>query len=147
MRLEVAIFAALLSFNMDSGSQVQPQSEFTIDQNYVLALSTANGFLCAWRRREQEAGLALLSPSLRSRHSEEEVRMWISGISNPHHEAFEIGRGKRLRDGRYSFEVRLYEQYTGAKYRQKRRKATSIVLSMSMDGEWLVDRLPYMAEQ
>ena len=71
-----------------------------VDTDYVLALSTANSFLEAWRLRRQEAGLALLSSRLRKSQTEDQWRLAISGSSNPHHLSYEITSGKRLPDGR-----------------------------------------------
>ena len=71
-----------------------------VDTDYVLALSTANSFLEAWRFRRQEAGLALLSSRLRKSQTEDQWRLVISGTSNPHHLSYEITSGKRLPDGR-----------------------------------------------
>ncbi len=113
-----------------------------IGEDYVLALSTANRFLCAWQMRGQEEGLALLSSRLKSKYSEDDLRFYISGISNPHHAAFEVGPGKCLPDGRYVFEVRFYQHYTSEKESFPRPEPMKIVLVQTGPEDWLVDELP-----
>lgn len=108
---------------------------------YVHALSVADQFMTAWQYRNQVAGLALVSDSLKEKESEDDLRMYISGLSNPHHEAFEICSGKRLPDGSISFEVMMYETYTG--YPNVYPAGPSqIVLSKNGRGKWLVVKLP-----
>jgi len=107
----------------------------------VLALWAANQFLYAWATRNQYDGLALLSPKLKNKYPEEYFRSFISGIENPHHQAFEIGRGKRLAAGRISFPVALYEHYTGQK-ETAHPQALTIVVIQSGPETWLVDELP-----
>ena len=107
-----------------------------------MALSAANQFLYAWATRNQYDGLALLSPKLKDKYPEEYLRSYISGVENPHHQAFEIGRGKRLAPGRVSFSVALYEHYTGQKENIGQPKTLTIVLIQSGPENWLVDELP-----
>lgn len=123
-----------------------PRSKL-IDQDYVLALHTVNRFLCAWTMRRQEEGLQLVSPSLKKRFAEEALRMYISGISNPHHAAFEVGRGRRLDAQRYAFEVTFYEHYTGQKTSFKRPEPMKLVVVQIGSEEWLVDELPGLTSQ
>jgi hypothetical protein len=119
-----------------------PAAREAIDQDYVLALSAANRFLYAWQMRDQESGLSLVSQRLKRAKSEEELRTYISGVSNPHHQAFEIGPGQRLKDGRFTFQVRLYEHYTAEKWKGQRPRPGRIVLVRLGPEEWRVDELP-----
>ena len=75
----------------------------TIDQDYILALTAADQFMYAWATRNQDDGLALLSPRLKNKFPEDYFRYYLTGLSNPHHQAFEMGRGKRLPSGAFSF--------------------------------------------
>jgi hypothetical protein len=114
----------------------------SIDQDYVLALSTANHFLAAWAARSEDEGLALLTPRLKNKYPEEYFRSYISGLSNPHHQAFEVGRGKRLPSGYFSFPVAMYECYTGQKESYDHLKPLTIVVIQTGPDTWLVDELP-----
>jgi hypothetical protein len=113
-----------------------------IDQDYVQALSAANHFLTAWATRNEEDGLALLSLQLKNKYPEEYFRYYISGLSNPHHQAFEMGRGKRLSSGHFAFPVVMYECYTGLKEIHNQLKPLTIVVVQSSPDAWLVDELP-----
>jgi len=116
-----------------------------VDTDYVLALSTANRFLEAWRSRNQDAGLALLSPRLRKSQTEDNWRMAISGCSNPHHQSYEITGGKRLPDGRVQFDVWLHDHYTGQRSgHSPRQMAEHIILIKVGKEEWKVDGAPQL---
>jgi len=116
-----------------------------VDTDYVLALSTANKFLEAWRSRGQDAGLALLSPRLRKSRTEDEWRMAISGISNPHHQSYEITGGKRLSDASIQFDVWLHDHYTGEQQASSPRQAAQHIILIKVGREeWEVDGVPQM---
>ncbi|MHB8653416.1 MAG: hypothetical protein ACYDA9_06010 [Terriglobia bacterium] len=117
-----------------------------IDQDYVLALSAADQFMVAWATRNQDDGLALLSPRLKNKFPEDYFRYYISGLSNPHHEAFEVGRGKRLSSGGFSFPVVMYMHYTGQKENISPPKPLTIVMIQAGPESWLVDELPGFVE-
>ena len=112
-----------------------------LDQDYVLALWSAEQFLYAWATRNQYDGLALLSPKLKAKYPEEYLRSYISGVENPHHQAFEIGRGKRTSAGQLSFPVVMYEHYTGQK-ETLHPKPLSLTMIQAGPDTWLVDDLP-----
>jgi hypothetical protein len=117
-----------------------------LDQNYVLALTAADQFLYAWATRNMEDGLALLSPQLKAKYPEEYFRYYISGISDPHHQAFEVGEGKRLPSGGFAFPVTLYEHYTGQKESFAHPKPLTIVIIQTAPESWLVNELPGFVE-
>jgi len=138
------LFATLLSACLPASNRLPP-SPALIDTDYILALSVANRFLSAWQNRDQDVGIAVLSNHLLQSRSEEGWRMAISGISNPHHQAYEITNGRRLRDGRFAFTIRLYNHYTGFKERAKSRGTPStIILVKTGKEQWRVDELPEM---
>jgi hypothetical protein len=118
------------------------RSHQIVDQDYILALSTANRFLCAWQLRRQDEARSVLTRELINRYSSDELSSILSGLSNPHHQSFEVGSGRRLSGRRYAFEVILYEHYTGTKYHRERSKPSRIVLIKVGPEKWLVDRLP-----
>jgi hypothetical protein len=145
MRITLTLFAAFilatfLSCTAPSKSCVAASGP-PVSADYILALSTANDFLHAWCYRDQENGLRLLSPALRKVVPEEELRMTISGASNPHHQAFEITGGKALTKDRYSFDVLLYHHYTGFSYPESPPAATIQVVRTGPD-TWRIDRFP-----
>lgn len=117
-----------------------------IDQDYVLALSAADEFMVAWATRNQDDGLALLSPRLKNKFPEDYFRYYITGLSNPHHQAFEVGRGKRLPSGAFSFPVTMYMHYTGQKENISPPKPLAIVMIQAGPENWLVDELPGFVE-
>ncbi|HEV2350397.1 MAG TPA: hypothetical protein VG028_11185 [Terriglobia bacterium] len=117
-----------------------------INQDYVLALTAADQFMAAWATRNQDDGLALLSPRLKNKFPEDYFRYYLSGLSNPHHQAFEIGRGKRLPSGEFSFPVTMYMHYTGQKENIGHPKPLTIVVIQAGPESWLVDELPGFVE-
>jgi hypothetical protein len=113
----------------------------TLPAAYLEALQTANAFLWAWLTRDADGGLRLISDRLRSKINDDSwVRQFMVGLSNPHHQAFEISHGRRQTSSRYAFPVILYELYDGepmgASYRG--------ILEVAKQGNvWRVDRLPH----
>jgi hypothetical protein len=107
------------------------------DPGYVSALATANRFLHAWQSEDHEAGLLLVSDDAKQRTSEERFEKFFQPGSNVQR-AFQIGPGTKVRTGRYSFPVKLYERIAGASLVR-----TSQLLVVNSGGdEWVVDRLP-----
>ncbi len=142
--MAIKSFCALICFIFFSFPELSGDTKSAnkaADNDYVSALSVADRFLTAWQWRRQDDGIALISGSLRKRMSEQDLRSYISGISNPHHEAFEICSGKKLDDGRMAFTIMLYEVYTG--YPGVYPTGPSrLILSGDAQRGWLVDELP-----
>lgn len=90
-------------------------TERSVTADYVKAMSVVDEFLSAWRNRAGDKGIPLLSPTLRRKYSNEYLLKYIAGLSNPHHEAFEVYNGRRLSAARYAFTVRLYDIYSHSK--------------------------------
>jgi hypothetical protein len=95
-------------------------SAATRSESYVQALQTANTFLHAWLDRDAKDGLSLMStvllkPPADSTAAEHTawLQLYMSGLSNPHHQAFEIHEGKVVDRDHFSFPVTLYELATG----------------------------------
>ncbi|SRR5581483_127663 len=106
--------------------------------DYVAALATANRFLSAWQARDHETGLVLLTDSAKKHSSQEQVE---SFFSSPSQGSFEITRGKKLKGGRYTFPVALYEQ-TGHSPGHCRPRYSLITVVKTGKDDWAVDTLP-----
>jgi hypothetical protein len=63
----------------------------------------------------------------------------MSGLSNPHHLSFEIGKGKEINSKRYAFPVTLFEYYTGE---PKAFQYKSKIEVIKEGDSWRVDVLP-----
>ncbi len=160
LKLQQLFLAVMVVLLLCTTSQAQPAkkaSSTSINADYVNSLSRANLFLVAWKERNVEKGLTLISPELKRKMSEEDLKTYLSGTPNPSDAAFEVNSGKRQPDGRYAFEVKSYEYlYSTPPESQswKCPKSTKIVLvkvgnvespTIKM-GNWLVDELPANCE-
>jgi hypothetical protein len=126
------------------------------------ATEAADVFLWAWATCDSELGLQLLSRDLR-RHVMADSAGWfeiyMSGLSNPHHVAFEVFGGKLLSATRARFEVSLLEHYQGEPSASRRDGTIELVLEAASGAgpevlvrrrvhrlteslEWRVDVLP-----
>lgn len=113
---------------------------------YLQALRVADSFLTAWAQRDPELGLALMTARVLARDPDTSrvdlrsgLRQYMTGLSNPHHEAFEIGPGIAVGPARFAFPVRLFELFLG----ESTGFAFSDTLELVRQGdEWRVDMLP-----
>ena len=138
-----AFTLGFLLLGMNSPALLAQRRGGFVDQEYIFALSAANRFLSAWLYQDTTEGLALMSRSLRASYSTNELRTYLIGFSNPSHGAFEVGRGNRLRDGRFSFDVILYEVQWGKRIKSRRRRPNvSKIVMVQIGSVWLVDQLP-----
>lgn len=107
---------------------------------YLESLWTADSFLWSWQRRDPKGeGAALLSDRLRAKAGSQQVSLYMSGLSNPYHAAFEIDHGCRIDERRFRFNVALYfgdiDSKTGFAY--------TGVLEVARQGRnWRIDALP-----
>jgi len=109
------------------------------DSNYVAALSAANRFLQAWQTQDHEAGLLLLTDSVKHGTSEDQLEKLLSpGVSTPR--GYQIARGKKLNNGRYVFPITLFE-VSGPRKPSRTHNSQIIVVETSKD-DWAVDKLP-----
>jgi hypothetical protein len=107
-----------------------------LDASYLPALAAANHFLQAWQSGDAENGIALLT----SRAKEVATTDGIDRIfSNSAASAYEIGRGKLLKRGRYEFPVVLVSI---ASSNRMRRRFSSLVIVNTGNNDWAVDKLP-----
>lgn len=138
--LGVVVVATTLS--LTTAWPAAPQhGDHTPSAAYLEALETVNAFLWAWLTRDADGGLRLMSDRLHTQINDETwLRQFMAGLSNPHHQAFEIGHGRRQTTSRYTFPVTLYELYTGERMGAGYRG----MLEVAKQGEvWRVDRLPH----
>jgi len=143
MKISVCLLGMMIFAANPAPAQTSKRSTGnSINQDYVLALSAADQFMYAWATRNQDDGLALLSPRLKNKFPEDYFRYYLTGLSNPHHQAFEVGRGKRLTSGGFSFPVVMYEHYTGQKETNGPPRTLTIGVIQAGPENWLVDELP-----
>lgn len=141
------MFVTALGLSMVFATPTTPTTRgATVDRGYVFALTAANDFLHQWAHRDWPEGVKLLSPRLLKSRDRDELEMEISGPSNPHHQAFEIGTGRKDGDERYIFEVTLYCHYSYMK-EPIEPMVTEITLAADPANpeRWLVDEMPESA--
>ena len=109
------LLPALVAACAAAPTAISPNSSLA----YVEALGTAHAFLDAWVARDADAGVQLMATSLRRGPSgsdpkdhESWLRLYVQGLSNPHHSAFELAHGTLPSPTRAIFPVTLYEGVT-----------------------------------
>jgi hypothetical protein len=109
----------------------------TLEPGYALALAAADHFLQAWQSGDVENGLALLSAHAKGATTSDAIEKFFS---NPDPAAYEIGRGKLLKGGRYEFPVVLISGASNSNH--PRRRFCSLVMVDTGKNDWAVDKLP-----
>jgi len=137
------VIAAVLLFSFLDSARASSASRNEVSSGYEQALLVADKFLWCWLTGNAEEADKLLSPRLKSQITDTSwFKMYIRGLSNPHHEAFEVGKGQG-RDEHYRFTVTLYELASGMTSGDK----TSSTLEVIKSGDsWLIDRLPLSSD-
>jgi hypothetical protein len=148
--LLIALIAVLFLCTTSQAQPIKPNTSVSAD--YVRSLGTANAFLSAWKSRNVQNGLELISPALKNKISTDELNAYISGTSSPSHYAFEVGSGKKLKDGRYAFDAKLYEYYKAGTPESQSWDCpvlpkivlvkTGVVDPKHRAGIWMIDELP-----
>jgi len=143
------VLAGLISLGPVGGCESPPPpppetqpAETRYDDAYLAALSVVDDFCHAWKNRDLQAGRALLSRRTIRRHPDARIRDAIVGAENPKHAAFEIIEGKKLSDGRYVFDVRLFFRYAGLQSDRIESPIEKIVIARDESGRWRVSELP-----
>lgn len=108
---------------------------------YIAALGVANRFLNVWQTQDYEKGLLLLDDAAKHQMSEERLQGYFSPHP-PAERACEIGRGVKLKDGRYSFPVALLEKLSGEVRKPVHPRTSHIIVSKAGKDDWVVDKLP-----
>jgi hypothetical protein len=125
----VSLLTSPLAGNTPSVSALGP--------GYVPALAAADHLLQAWQSGDVENGMVLLTSHAKEAATTEVVEQFFS---NPGASAYEIGRGKLLKRGRYEFPVVLVTN--DSKKLHARRRFSSIVVVNTGNNDWAVDKLP-----
>jgi hypothetical protein len=109
----------------------------TQEPGYAVALAAADHFLQAWQSGDVENGMALLSTHARETTNTDVIEKFFSNADSA---AYEIGRGKLLKRGRYEFPAVFI---TGASNNMRaRRRFSSLVMADTGKNDWVVDKLP-----
>jgi hypothetical protein len=122
----------LLSTLAAEGRSVAP-----LEASYIPALAVADHFLQAWQSGDVESGMVLLTSHAKESAAPEVVKGFFSSAGPS---AYEIGRGKALKRGRYEFPVVLVGG-AGKNVHAHRRFATIVVVNTG-NNDWAVDKLP-----
>lgn len=128
-----------LCINLISPLPVQARAKSALnsrDNDYVSALATADRFLSVWRAEDRENGLVMVTNAAKQGKSEDQLGDFFSPGDGS---AFEIGQGKKLKVGRYSFPVTLLEVTSG---RRVHPRLWQMVVVRSGKDDWAVDTLP-----
>ena len=135
------VVALLLLGSLALPSLARPkQPTSLVDSRYVSALATANDFLHAWQIQDQETGTLLLTDQLKQRTNEEILNAFFSSTARP--QSFEIGRGKKLRPGRYRFPVSLFPRPAKTGSRWTRPRTSALIVVKAGKSDWAIDKLP-----
>ena len=125
-----------------SASSQKPKRPITAD--CLKALQVADSFLWAWVNRD-EGGIELMTDRLKKEINDDSwLRQYMAGLSNPRHQAFEIGGACESSAASYSFTVTLYELAWGEAEGDKYEGTITLVKE---GGVWRVDRLPPSSEE
>lgn len=111
-----------------------------VDPDYVSALATANRFLQAWQTQDQETAILMLTDHLKQHTSEDRLESFLFPGA-PTQSAYEIGHGKKLGTGRYSFPVAVFAVSADAHKRTHPRSA-QIIVTRTGKNDWTIDKLP-----
>jgi hypothetical protein len=106
------------------------------DSNYIAGLGTANRFLAAWQGNDQAAAMPLITNRAKQQSTEEGIDKLFSGSST---RAFEITRGRALRQGRYQFSIVLLQEDDSG---HTHRRFAELIITNTGKNDWAVDKLP-----
>jgi hypothetical protein len=98
-------------------------------------------FLAAYVRRDQSA-IALFSPRVRESFSNEDLRSFMSGTSNPHHCGYFIHSITPYQDG-WTVVVSLFDHYTGYNLELDPEK-NQCSFNVVREEQYVIDNLPYL---
>ena len=135
MPVRQSLMLCVLFFLLLSTLAAKAPPALGLEPGYVSALAAADRFLQAWQSGDMENGMVLLSGRAKEKATTDAVEKFFS---NPGPSAYEIGRGKLLKRGRYEFPVVL----VGTSKNHARRRFSSIVIVDTGKNDWAVDKLP-----
>jgi hypothetical protein len=144
--LVVLVLAAAVMLSTGRREARFAEEPSSIDHDYIMALGVADRFLDAWATRDGDRGYPLLSDRLKKTGDQATLKLAIAGVSNPHHQSFEIFGGRRQDKDRYVFSIYLYESVTAQTVKTRPRPAPlTLTLVRSGGDNWLVDDFPRQA--
>ena len=129
------LFLFMPLFALPSAARNRPAP--TQDPGYVEALAAADHFLQAWQSGDIGNGTALLTSHSKENATTEALENFFEGSRLS---AYEVGRGKLIKRGRYKFPVVLVS--ANEKGSHARRRFSSIVVVDTGHDDWAVDKLP-----
>jgi hypothetical protein len=138
--LWAVLFFGLVSFALPFSGKTKPSPPVSADRDYVLALAAANRFLDAWEAQDSEKGVILLSETAKHQVSEESLQTFFA--PGPVTRAYEIREGKKLKDGRYSFSVNLFEIAAGHDHKWTQSRFSHLFVINAGKDDWVIDKLP-----
>ena len=142
--LVLAVLVLLLFTLSPRAEGVENSVENQIPERSILSLQAAEKFLSYWANRDGRHGPWTLSKRLRNQINDEAFLMqYFSGMPNPSHAAYTLGKGKRIGNDTVCFEVELFEIAMGAEWGSS-IQSTFRVVREGLD--WKVDTLPYNGE-
>jgi hypothetical protein len=110
-----------------------------LDSDYICALAAANHFLQAWQMHDQETAVLLLTNAAKQHSSEDRLDSFFASDSQT---AYEIGRGRRLKTGRYLFPITIFAGAPSTLSGSSRPHHLQLIVTRTENGEWGVDKLP-----
>jgi hypothetical protein len=117
-------------------------AETRYNEAYAGALAAVDDFCQAWVKGDAVAGRALLSVRMQRRYPDQLLGDVIAGSGNPRHAAYEIHNGRRLGDGRYAFDVRLFFCYSGVHGDKLESPLEQAIVAQDDAGRWRIDAFP-----
>jgi hypothetical protein len=141
--LENKCFHAKLKYEALKSEIQFTQPPIIIDKEYLYALRTADRYLCAWVMRDGSIAYDLISDNIKNNYADViDFQKYFAGVSNPHHQAFEIIGYKHISENRICFKVWYYEDYIGIYEPPYKKPYPSFLEVVKVDKEkWLVDKV------
>ena len=141
----VACCAVLGAFGCEDSNSPGPagnaaQSKY--DESYTSAVAVADMFCEAWRNRDATQARRLMTKRMNRDVSDERLRDAIVGHTNPSHASYEVFNGKKLAEGCYQFDVRLFFQFRGGHSDRLEHSLDKIVIARESSGVLRVDGFP-----
>ena len=109
----------------------------TQEPGYIEALAAADHFLQAWQSGDIGNGTALLTSHSKEKATTDVLENFFDGSRLS---AYEVGRGKLIKRGRYEFPVVLVS--ANEKGSHVRRRFSNVVVVDTGHNDWAVDKLP-----
>lgn len=134
---------SVYSQNVTKEKKINDNEEtLMIDHNYLLALNTLDNFLHAWITRDFIEGPKYITAGLKN-SEQGNLKSFFSGISNPHHQAYEVIGSNYINNNTIRFKVWLYEHVTGQTFEPVKHPQPYYIDVVKIDAElWLVNTMP-----